>query len=330
MSDSPLVTVGLAVYNGESFISRAIKSVMTQTWENWELIIVNDGSTDNTLSVIKSFIDQRIKIIDLPKNIGVTSARNHYLKNANGKYMAVIDSDDEWYPTKLEKQVNFLESNQEYVVCGTYAKRTNGKKAYSWRYPVNDDEIRIRLLWGSSIIHSSILIRKSVLDKHQIIYDTQQVQAEDYKLICECTKYGKAYNIPEKLLNYHEHDMQLTTKKIEQSEHSAKAAWYYITNIVGANIGDNYFHAFLQLFIYEPQLNKEAINKIPHILKMILTDPNEWFNKRKLQKSISNRFYIICSLTSLPINKILSYRSNNLLSFKQAGKLFIKRIITTR
>ncbi|WP_010419514.1 glycosyltransferase family 2 protein [Anaerophaga thermohalophila] len=330
MSNHPLVSVGLAVYNGEEFISRAIKSVLAQTLKNWELIIVNDGSTDNTLSVIKSFSDKRIKVIDLPQNVGVTAARNHYLKYSKGKYIAVIDSDDEWYPTKLEKQVNFLETNKEHVVCGTFANRTNGSTGYIWQYPVNDEDIRIRLLWGSSIIHSSILICKSILDNNNLNYDCNQIQAEDYKLICECTKYGKAFNIPEVLLNYYEHRMQLTTKKLEQAEHSAKAAWYYINNVIGISISDNYFHSFFQLFIYQSKLSKKNISKISYLLKLILNNPNKWFNTKKLQKSISARFYIICSLTSLPLINILRYKSKNLISYKQAGKLFIKRIITIR
>lgn len=327
MINTPLVSIGLAVYNGEDFIERAITSVLKQSYTNWELIIINDGSSDNTCKLIDNFSDSRIKRIDNTINMGVTPSRNKYLHEAKGKYIAVIDADDEWLPTKLVKQVTFLETNNEYALCGTYANRTNGATGYVWQYPEDNDEIRIRLLWGSSVIHSSILIRKSVLDDNQIFYDNTQVQAEDYKLICDCIIHGKTYNIPEVLLNYYEHANQLTTKKNEQTIHSAKAAWYYITKIAGIAISDTYFHSFNHLFAYQSQIENKSIEDIVHILKLILSNPTKWFNQNKLHKSIAARFYIVCSFHSPSLHTLWHYKSSGLLTTKHIGKLFIKHFI---
>lgn len=327
MIEPAMVSIGLAVYNGESFIARAIDSVQKQSYPHWELIIVNDGSIDKTANIISEYREQRIKLINNPKNLGVTPSRNKYLQAANGKYIAIIDADDEWHETKLEKQVHFLETHPDHALCGAYAYRTNGNAGYNWQYPVNDSDIRISLLWGSAIIHSSILIRKCILEKHQIFYDARQVQAEDYKLICECIKHGKAHNIPEVLLHYHEHDEQLTCRKDEQILHSVNVAWYYITNIANIRLNKLYFQTFKQLFVYKDTIDTEALNQMANMLSELLNNKTHWFNKQKLRKSIAARFYIACSFKSPKLKTLWHYTQKGLLYKKQFIKILLKKTI---
>lgn len=114
-----LVSIVTPAYNCDKYISQTIDSVINQTYPKWEMVIINDNSTDNTLSVIKKYaeIDQRIKIVSLNMNLGAANARNLGLSNALGQYIAFLDSDDLWMPKKLEKQTTFMSKNN---YCFTY------------------------------------------------------------------------------------------------------------------------------------------------------------------------------------------------------------------
>ncbi len=115
-----LVSIITPTYNCAKFIGATIESVLNQTYQNFEMIIVDDASKDNTEEVVKSFKDKRIKYIRLSKNSGPAVARNTAMEEAKGKYMAFLDSDDLWVPTKLEKQINFIKKNKYKIICSDY------------------------------------------------------------------------------------------------------------------------------------------------------------------------------------------------------------------
>ena len=115
----PEVSVIMSVYNGEPYLKDAIKSVLEQSFRDFEFLIVDDGSTDNSVKSIESFKDPRIKLIR-QKNTGVAKAKNRALEIAGGKWTAIIDSDDIWYPSKLEKQLQFFEENPDFTYLGHF------------------------------------------------------------------------------------------------------------------------------------------------------------------------------------------------------------------
>lgn len=115
-----LVSIITPTYNCAKFIGATIESVLNQTYQNFEMIIVDDASKDNTEEVVKSFKDKRIKYIRLSKNSGPAVARNRAMEEAKGKYMAFLDSDDLWKKEKLEKQINFIKKNKYKIICSDY------------------------------------------------------------------------------------------------------------------------------------------------------------------------------------------------------------------
>lgn len=119
-----LVSIIMPAYNCADFIGNAIESVIAQTYQNWELIIIDDCSTDNTLQIIKNYLrkDSRIKYYKLSRNSGAAVARNKAIDMANGKYMAFLDSDDVWFPEKLTKQIEFMKENGYNFTCTSYTK----------------------------------------------------------------------------------------------------------------------------------------------------------------------------------------------------------------
>jgi len=199
-----LISVVLPAYNAELYIKEAIDSVLAQTFTNFELIILNDGSTDKTEEIILSYQDSRIVYVKNEHNLGLIGTLNKGMALAKGKYIARMDADDICFPKRFEKQVDFLEKNEEYVICGTSAYRfhndISGKKAFN--PPITDENIRVRLFFNSSFIHPSVMLRTCTVKDHHLKFSNDYKYAEDYFFWMDLLKYGKGFNLKEKLLYY--------------------------------------------------------------------------------------------------------------------------------
>lgn len=199
-----LVSVVLPAYNAELYLKEAIDSVLAQTFTDFELIILNDGSTDQTESIILSYDDPRIVYVKNEQNLGLIGTLNKGMALAKGKYIARMDADDICFPERFKKQVDFLEKNIEYVICGTSAYRFQNsildRKAFN--VPINDENIRIRLFFNSSFIHPSVMLRTEVVKVHNLKFSEYFKYAEDYYFWMDLLKYGKGFNLREKLLYY--------------------------------------------------------------------------------------------------------------------------------
>jgi len=160
----PAISVLMSAYNAEKYISESIESILNQTFNDFEFIIINDGSTDNTEKIIKSYNDKRIKYIS-QENIGVSKSLNRGLKIATGKYIAKLDADDVSYPERLEEQFKFMENNPTYVVCGCYADVIDESGNYIYVYnniPSYDEDIRKTMNYKNCFIHSSTFYRREI------------------------------------------------------------------------------------------------------------------------------------------------------------------------
>lgn len=199
-----LISVVLPAYNAELYIKEAIDSVLAQTFTNFELIILNDGSTDKTEEIISSYQDSRIVYVKNEQNLGLIGTLNKGMTLAKGKYIARMDADDICFPQRFAKQVDFLEQNQDYVICGTAAYRfydhiSDGK---AFNPPLNDENIRVRLFFNSAFIHPSVMFHADVIRDHHLRFSDDYKYAEDYFFWMDLLKYGKGFNLKEKLLYY--------------------------------------------------------------------------------------------------------------------------------
>ncbi len=209
------ISIIMSVYNSEKTISRAIESVINQIYSYFEFLIIDDGSVDKSLSIIEKYkkSDERIRIFRNKKNIGLTKSLNIGLDNSKYDLIARIDADDWWRKDKLEKQVEFLNCNEEYVVIGTNVINVNtiSKKKKSIEKPQTDSEIRTFLFRGAPFVHSSIVFRKKCINRYDEIYYTSQ----DYELYYRLLKVGKGYNVQEILTFRETHRKNsITTKNL--------------------------------------------------------------------------------------------------------------------
>jgi len=199
-----LISVILPAYNAELYLNEAIDSVLAQTFTDFELIVLNDGSTDKTEEIILAYEDERIVYIKNEQNLGLIGTLNKGMDLAKGKYIARMDADDICFPQRFAKQVDFLEKNQEYIICGTAAYRfydhiSDGK---AFNPPLNDENIRVRLFFNSAFIHPSVMFRTDAVRKHHLRFSYDYKYAEDYFFWIDLLKYGKGFNLKEKLLYY--------------------------------------------------------------------------------------------------------------------------------
>jgi glycosyltransferase involved in cell wall biosynthesis len=204
--DNPLVSVVIAVYNGEKLIKRAVDSVLSQSYKNIELVLVDDGSKDKTLEILRELEVQNKNVIVLvnKQNFGFVKSLNKGVEAANGKYIARLDDDDFWFDDKkIEKQVNFLEKNSDYVLCGGGLIKIdfNGSEKIRYLFPQKDQDIRKNILVDNLFAHSAtVFLKESFLKVSG--YDKRFGFFADMDLWLKLGKLGKFYNFPEYFVCY--------------------------------------------------------------------------------------------------------------------------------
>lgn len=201
-NDFGLISIIMAAYNAEKTIEQAINSVLSQTYPDFELLVVNDCSTDKTAMLAEAIVkkDDRVRLISNEKNSGVSYTRKHGLEEASGEWVAILDSDDAWVPEKLEKQINLQKkTNADLLFTGSAFMDADGKPI-DW-YLAAPAEVTYRQLLKQNVLsNSSALVRKELYAKYYAVGDGMH---EDFALWLNILKDGrKAYGVDEPLLIY--------------------------------------------------------------------------------------------------------------------------------
>lgn len=208
---APSVSVVMPAYNAEKYLREAIDSILAQTYTDFELIIINDGSTDATKEIIQSYTDPRIVYIENEVNSGICVTLNKGLDAARGKYIARMDSDDIALPNRLETQVRYMDSNPGLGASGSDIEVFGeGIEPHVFTQLHSPEECLAGLIFNSCFAHPTVIIRKSVLDKHNLRYKDEFRGLEDYELWWQIGKYSGLNNIAHPLLRYRHHKGQET------------------------------------------------------------------------------------------------------------------------
>ena len=201
------ISIVLAVYNGAKYLKESIDSILCQSFGDFELIIINDGSTDSSESIIQQYTDSRIVYVNNETNKGLVTSLNIGLAKSCGKYVARMDADDIAFPNRLEVQYNYMEAHPEVGLCGSSVEAfwVDSKRSQRVDFATTDIAIRAFTFFQSPFCHPTVIIRKEVLDKYNLNYSKDYYLAEDYALWIELLRYTKAANIPQVLLRYRKH-----------------------------------------------------------------------------------------------------------------------------
>lgn len=210
----------MAVFNGERHLKQAVDSILTQTFTDFEFIIIDDCSTDETKSILESYSDPRLTVLRNSKNIGLTKSLNRGIRQARGRYLARMDADDISEPSRFTRQIGFLESHPRHAVVGSFARVIDDKSSLitRWELPVDDPGIHRRLKRDNGIIHGSALIRMECL-KAVGCYDGTIPYSQDYDLWLRLSERFRLANLPEYLYSQRRHGHSIkATRRDEQKK----------------------------------------------------------------------------------------------------------------
>lgn len=219
MSNNPLVSVVMPVYNSQAYVATAIESILSQTFTNFEFIIIDDCSGDESITIINRFTDSRIILLKNEINLKTTKTLNRGIQAANGKYIVRMDSDDWSFPDRIEKQVSFMESNPDVVECGgkiiVCDKQLNQINVRS--YPLTDSQIRSKIFYYNPFAHPATIWRKDAIIKAGY-YDEKIPLTQDYDLTFRVGKLGKLANLEDALIKLRTHEKSSSQAKSRQQE----------------------------------------------------------------------------------------------------------------
>nr|WP_246521273.1 MULTISPECIES: glycosyltransferase family 2 protein [Ornithinibacillus] len=227
LANDPLISVITPAYNAERFIGETIESVLCQTYSNWEMIIVDDCSTDRTVAYIQEYAkkDSRIKLIQLKTNSGSAIARNTAMENASGRYIAFLDSDDLWYPEKLERQLRFM---QEKDIAFSFTKYIRMEEDGTLKDAISraPESVGYEDLLKHCVIGClTVMIDREKTGYHEMINIRTR---QDYAYWLTLTKMGfRAYGLPEVLAKYRNVGNSISSNKVK----AAKRQWYVYRKI---------------------------------------------------------------------------------------------------
>jgi glycosyltransferase involved in cell wall biosynthesis len=284
------VSVVLCTFNRAGFLKAAVESVLSQTYRDFELIVIDDHSDDATPRVLAEIFDSRVFVIRNPENLGIAKSRNIALKRSVGELLAVIDSDDIWEPAKLEKQLRVFMENPSVVGVGSNAYEINevGEVIGTRSYPATHDEIVSQYLWSSPFLHSTFVFKKI----KGLLYDESLRQAEDLKLFIQLSGEGQLLNVDEPLARYRLHSENITqVKNSEQITDATRVRLDYLAELLLLSAEDCQVYSLLVGHDYDGLVDKQRDVNI-FFLKLskalpcskILVVRHTWILHRSLKK----------------------------------------------
>lgn len=286
---NPLVSVVMSVYNGEKYLREAVDSILNQTFRDFEFIIINDGSTDNTLKILKTYRDPRIVLISR-KNKGLVESLNEGIKKAKGKYIARQDADDISIKDRLRKQVDFIVSNTGTVLVGSSMVIKYNNKLVNHYVLLGDTELRAEMLVRCPFVHGSTMYRKKAAIEAGL-YDYKYWPAEDYEFWIRLSKTGGIANIYEPLYIYRDNNLGISNLNSKNQKSKANE----IIKLAFADIDSHLKGKVNFLKYYKYKSGEILIHRISDIYKNIKNNEFSYENKTRYIKGIifKTKFYII-------------------------------------
>lgn len=298
MSSNPRITVLMSVYNGEKFLRDAIDSILNQTYRDFEFVIYDDCSTDNTLNIIESYNDSRIICRRNVINRGLTWNLADGVSSSKADYIVRMDGDDIAYPHRLEKQLEWMDRHPEITIMGTpvsYFHETPGDGGVAPQ-PQDDATIKALLFISFTILHPSIIIRRQDLVRNKLNYDSSFRYSQDHALYLECIRAGlKFANYSAPLLYMRSHNGSISQARHEEQQECSRRARRAFLDATGIaeQCNDeeiNVYNAFAS-GVYPDSVEK--VHAYERFVEKIYANPStsEFFNRDILRQQMSTRLY---------------------------------------
>ncbi len=332
------ISVILPVYNAESYVEQAIQSILQQTYPHFELLLINDGSTDNSEAICLTFNDARLVYIKNEKNLGLIATLNKGLKLAKGTYIARMDADDVSLPERFAKQVKVFETHSDALVVSSDHYAWNGKQTLTRVYnQTESDVLKSTLLFATCFCHPTVMM-KNVFQHENGLYSETAKHVEDYKLWMDLSFRGAFYNVNEPLLKYRSHTQQVSVLHHRAQIENSNQLRQHFLNQLGFTVTLN------ELELHNSIGNNEFITSAKH-LKAIehwliqLAHQNtllQRFNAEAFQNTLHKFWMDSCGYTSLGLYAYQQYKASPLRNnikvsqrqlFKLMAKCFIRQFV---
>jgi len=297
--NNPEISIIMTVFNGQSFIGQTIDSILNQTFGYFELIIVNDNSSDNTREIIERYSqkDSRIITINNPENYGTFISANLGLKIARGVYIARSDSDDISHPTRFENQINFFKSHDEIGLLGTNGFHIDEKNRIIYPFSHFNDDLNIRWgnLFNSQFIHSSIMFRRSLILQAGM-YREEFKYAQDYEFSSRLLNYTKGANLQERLIFWRKSGKTISAqKKSEQLNLGTRIAMDNINQLFGNVFVKDINEMLIYRGFYQggyKKFEEDHVNKYLQILNRFMEVHNITLaSQKQLARNVATKMF---------------------------------------
>lgn len=327
---TPKVTVLMPVFNGEKYIRESIDSILNQTFTDFEFLIICAPSNDNSLAIIESYADKRIRLVETVEKRGLIADLNQGLELAKGEYIARMDCDDISLSNRLEKQVSFMENNPDVGVCGSWIQLIGENEGHIEKYPTEYQDVKANLLFYCAIAHPTVIMRRSLINEYNLKYNQQHMYAEDFGLWKMCSYLFPIVNIPEVLLKYRNWGESASKRFAEPQMHTLRK----LAEESLATLGLKPNESLIQLFIGDEKTEDFFLSALDQFNEIqVANNKTQIFDKKSLSKAISRHWLILCyNSTHLGIWILKKYYGASLKPYDQVSlifyiKFFIKSLI---
>ena len=337
---SPLVSVIMPAYNAAKYIQEAINSIIYQSYTHWELIVVNDGSVDDTGLILRDMAkrEPRVKIIEHSSNLGLIEARNRGIREAKGQYIANLDSDDLAFPNRLERQLNFLEAHKEYVAIGAECEEIDheGKVIGYIKRDISDEDLKTLLLFNNYFVNSTVLMRAEAAK--QQMYDKRIPLAEDYFFFIRLSKLGRLGNLKEGLVKYRVHTSNTSLIKERELNRSLEEIHrLQLVDCLGIEPSEEELRLHASIQNQDTEFNEAALKKLEKwLIKVIHANEKVAYYPKERLAYYGAFFYRRCCLRAKERSKarraffrspLVNYLKHD---FKGNIAFFVKSILNHR
>ena len=333
----PKISVIMSVYNSEKYLKEAVKSILDQTFTDFEFIITDDRSTDNSLSILEKYekTDDRIVLVKNSENVGLTINLNRMIDLAKGDYIARMDADDISLPMRLKTQYDFMEINPEIGVLGTHSKTFGlGVKEKILPRPISHEEIKANLLFENPMVHSSIFFRRSVINSQDTFYNEEFKIMQDYELWTRIINKTKFANLGEVLLEYRTSDTNIcavSEKKENFRQNYLRNIYRSLFNEIDFKVQDNEIDTHVVITYNRKNNDLEKLLSGEIWLKELSRRNNDLksFDKIIFDELVSRYWFYLCTKSSSTGTKVIFkyFRSECNTNYKPSIYMLAKFII---
>ncbi len=264
----PRVTVLMPTYNVAPWVEETIQSVLQQTYRDFELLVVDDGSTDDTLERVRAIQDDRIRIAAFPDNVGLAENLNQGLELIDTELVARMDGDDIAEPDWLETGVHILDTMPEVGIC-SFGFQFFGTKTSLVRFPEHNEDSKVQMLFGCTVIVP--VFRKSIFTDNHLRYLTETFPAEDYSLWARAYRVAKVYNVQRTLFHYRTHPTQISTARREAQIVKSNEVRLQMLEWLSPDFIDEEKRYFLDIFVPCKIEKKQDIDSLKQFADLLVS-----------------------------------------------------------